>query len=749
MEKYYGEMRENMSCKNENEQYYVLPDVEVFKATVIDEFDTYYNNYDLYTQPLLDALRQMVQENEGASSFEIKAKICEILAKECPVHVFRHCPFFFEISSGRERRTWGGLQSPVGTFQYHMNARKWDGPYNAAIREYSEAGLFFGGSPVSIDHHCAGYDRLLSEGILGIIAKAKEQLETCDDPHKTEFYNCVIRTNTSLLDLAARFAAEARRLEQEADSEEEAKHYRKIAEAAIKVPAHPAETFYEALCTILFYRECVGSLEGIGISTFGHLDRLLYPLYEADLAAGRITHDEALTLICWLLMCTEVRAEAHRGAGSMSTTIVIGGCDTEGNVIYNPVTDMVLDAVMNMRSTGTKINCRISKNHPEAYLKKIAQVQLEKIPTIMMHNDDVLIPARVRYGQAEEDARLYVGAGCHEILLANTEVCVHADSWINLPGLLLRTLSSENEDISYDALYNRFIRDVKDFHDRIAEARKDGEAHWFEYSPMPLLSGSITGCLEQGMDITEGGAKYNTTMLSMLGTATLIDSLYAVKKLVFEDQRLTLKEYLRILAEDFRNDEPFRQYILNKLPKHGTNDPEVNQFAGKVLEDLSTVSGQTNGRGGKFMPSFYPHYLFHDMGMLTGATPDGRHAGTDLSRGVSASEFIETESVLNLILSMRDIDFTRYAESFCTEITLPLLENDSTGSQVLLGIIQTFLDVEGSSLQMNLLDRELLLEAQKDPENHRNVTVRVCGYSAAFVWLEEDKQEEIMKRMIR
>ncbi len=366
-----------------------------------------------------------------------------------------------------------------------------------------------------------------------------------------------------------------------------------------------------------------------------------------------------------------------------------------------------------------------------------------------MHNDDVFIPARVRYGQAEEDARLYVGCGCHEIVLANTEICIHADSWINLPGFLLRTLSSVEDDISYDTFYLRFIKNLKDFHEYIASVRKPGEAHWYEYSPLPLFSGSITGCLEQGLDVTEGGAKYNTTMLSMLGTATLIDSLYALKKLVFEERRLTLNDYRRILEEDFQNDEILRQYIINKLPKHGTNDPELNRFSGKILEDLSMVSEQDNGRHGKYMPSFYPHYVFYDMEKVTGATPDGRHAGTPLARGISPSEFVKTESVLDLIQSLREIDFSRYAESFCAELTLPHLENDTTSLQILLGIIQSFLDVEGSSLQMNLLDRELLLKARQDPENHQNITVRVCGFSAAFVWLENEKQEEILKRMIR
>lgn len=713
------------------------------------EFDEYYSAFDPYTQPLLVLLNQMLKENPTASAYELKTQMYELLCCKCPVHLFRETDFFFEISSGRGRHTWGGLQSPIGSFLHEGSRRSWLAEYEQSIAEDVREGFFFGWSPVGFDHHCAGYEKILKLGLSGIIEQTREKLKHCDDIRKQEFYSCVIRANKALINLAHRFAEEASRLKATANSDAEVTHYDKIYKAASRVPEHPAESFYEALCAIFFYRECVGSLEGIGISTFGLLDRMLYPYYQADLQNGRITHDEALRLLSDLLSYTEIRFETGKLYAETSTTIELGGFDRDGNVIFNTVTELILDAVINVRSIDTKINCRISKQHPIEFLRKIVAIQLENLPCVMLHNDDVLIPARVKCGQNIEDARMYVGCGCHEIVLSGSEVCTRADSWINLPRILLDTMSQNENWNSFESFYQHFLRDVEEYHKSIALRKNRGEAQWCEYDPLILYSSSIEGSIEKGLDITEGGAKYNSTSLSMLGTATLIDSLYAIRQLVFIEQRLSITEYYKILQQNFDQNESLRQYIINKLPKHGTNNSALNSFSGKVLHDLSHVSGQDNARGGKYLPAFYAHDIYRSLGFVTGATPDGRMANTPLSRGVSPSEFIETNNPLDLIHSLKAIDFTDFTDSFITEMTLPAMENTEKSIQVLTAIIKGFLEAEGSSLQFNLIDRQTLLEAKNVPELHRNLVVRVCGYSALFVTLNKETQDEIIARAVR
>ena len=343
-----------------------LSDIDSLKQRIIAEFDDYYTNFDPCTASLLAKMDALAAETAAEPMISRKAAMHGMLARECPVHLFRETPFFFEISSGRGRYTWGGLQSPVGSYFHDRTAGEWLNIYGAETeKDRREGYLHAWNNPVGFDHHCPGYDKLLELGINGILRQAEDALASCTDEKKKEFYRAAIRSNQALLTLAERFAEEAARLAESAGDEETVLHYRKIADAAAWVPANPPRTMYEGLCAVLFYRECVGSMEGIGFSTFGQLDRMLYPLYRADLAAGRITPDEALALFCGLLLYTEVRFDAARGYHETSTTIELGGCDRAGNVVYNELTALILDAVMNVRSINTKINCRISKAHPQ------------------------------------------------------------------------------------------------------------------------------------------------------------------------------------------------------------------------------------------------------------------------------------------------------------------------------------------------------------------------------------------------
>lgn len=729
------------------------------RQRVLSEFQNYYASYDPCTEKLLNLVEKQVWNVTEEFSYLKKAHMHEVLSEACPIHLFRESAFFFEISSGRERFTWGGLQSPVGSFFHEKTADQWLAPYAEDMAEELKEGYAHcWNNPVGFDHHCPNYDVILTRGLSGIIAEAQLQLEylkngtSAEQMRKQAFYTAVIRSNRALIRLQHRFEEEALRMAKEAGNAGDSAaqmHFEKIAAAAARVPEYPAETFYEGLCAVLFYRECVSSIEGLGISTFAQLDRMLISLYEQDVAEGRMTREEAVELFCDLLLYTDGRFDVRNVFRETSTTIEIGGCDSAGNIVYNELTRVILDAVLAVRSVNTKINCRISGQSPAEYLEKIAEVQAANLPTVMMHNDDVIIPGRTRWGQAVEDARLYVGCGCHEVVLSGSEVCTRADTWINLPRLFLNTLERLPECESFERLYAAFLDDVKAYHEKIVALKNKREALWCELDPYPLYSSTFPSSLEKGKDITEGGAKYNSTSLSMLGTATVIDSVFSVKRLVYEEKKLTLKELVGILNNNFAGQEELRQYIINQIPKHGTNSEVMNEFSAGMLSDLARMSGQTNARGGLYLPAFYPHDLYRDLGFKTGSTPDGRLGGTPLSRGVSPSEFVETASPLDLVNSLKPIDFTEYAESFCAEITLPNMPDREKAKAVLTAIMRAFLEVGGSSLQFNMVDREMLVEARKNPEQFKNLCVRVCGYSAVFVTLDEKVQDDLIERAVR
>ena len=718
------------------------------------EFDDYYSEYDTYKEQLLSAFEEIYKERDTLPVYELKARNIEYMCQNAPVKIFRHSPFFFEFASGRPRCSWGGLSSPVGSFLHIKTSALWLDKYYEEMKKDNEEGrVQCWNNPVGFDHFSLGYDKLLSKGLEGIIQDAQTALGEKKKDKEKEFLKSVISTCESLITLANRFSEKAEELLSSSTDEEDKRHYKEIAEIAKRVPLKPASDFCEALSCIMFCREAIGSLEGVGVSTFGHLDRMLIKYYRIDKENGKLTYDEMKNLFHMMFVYTDTRFEVNIRRQETSTTMIIGGCDENGDVCFNEVTEAILDALLEGGYVNTKVNCRVSSKHPEKYIKKIAGIQLAGIPAVVFQNDDVIIPSRVKCGQDISDARTYVSGGCHEITLQNSEVCTRADTWINLPRLLLDAFGKSKAK-TFDAFYNDVLYEIESYVQCIIERKNKYEKMWNKFDPLPLLSATMDGCIEKALDITEGGTKYNNTALSFLSPATLIDSLVAIRILVFEEKKLSLEGFFKICEENFDGMEELKERIINDFPKYGVGNGEIDKFAAKVMKDISELYRDENGliyknaRGGYYLPAFYPHGCFLSLGSLTSATPDGRMAGMPLSRGCSPSEFIPSDNPASVLVSLEEIDFTDYADSFCTELTLPRMEADK-GISVLTALINMFIKNGSSTLQFNLLDRDLLIRAQQSPEQYNNIIVRVCGYSARFVTIYKELQDEIILRAIR
>ena len=711
---------------------------------MLQELSSYYDTFPQDITSVLARMEAVSAENQGIHPCLLKSKLHQVISEECGVRVFRRFPFYFEIESGRLRYEWGF--GPLGCFLYNRTKPVWLEPFLAEIAVDKEDGVMHAYSPFSVDHHCAGYDNVLRLGLSGLDEIAREKLAAETDADRQAFYQAVLMSNEALRRIMKKFSAEAERMLLTETDPEARKNLLRVAEAAREVPDRPPRTFYEAINTLIFLRETYGTFEGIGISTFGQIDRMLAPYYEADLAAGRITYEEAKHLVDALLLYTEGRFKMKIERVETSTTIIIGGCDRDGNVVFNDITRMVLDSVLENRCVGTKINARISPRHPAEYLDRLARVLLAGVSVLVMQNDDTHIAGRVRNGFDIEDARLYVSGGCHETVVANAESNSRADTWISLPGLLLRMLKGCGEFTSFDDFYAAYIRFVKDYCDQLAAVKNRYEALWSQCSPTPMYSASLTGCLESGRDMTAGGAKYNSVTPSLVGIATIIDSLYAIDEVVFRKKQFSLAEFTGIIRQNFEGHEALRRQIL-KSPKFGTNNAALNDFGRRFLHDISSYAGQTNARGGKFLPGIYPHDLYIPLGIDIGATPDGRLSGQYLSRGVAPSEFVHTDSPLDIIGSLSALDLTDFTESIVTDLTLPAMPEN--GCELLTSIMRAFMQAGGSTLQINLVDPELLRLAQKEPEHHEDVIVRICGYSEKFVALNQLYQEEFIARTIR
>jgi len=718
------------------------------------EFDEYYSGYDTYEAELVNGLEEIYKERESMSAYELKARNIEYICENAPLKIFRNFPFFFEFSSARPRYAWGGLSSPAGSFLHLKTKELWLDKYFKEMEDDVEEGrVACWNNPVGFDHFSLGYDKILSKGFEGIIEDAEYELNKRRGAKEKSFLKSVIRASKALIALADRFSKAATELSGAFSNEDDKKYYKDIAEMAKKIPLKPAKTFREALQCIIFCREAIGSLEGIGVSTYGHLDRMLGKYYKNDFENGKITYGEMKELFHLMFVYTDTRFDVNTKFQETSTTMVIGGCDENGEVCYNEVTEAILDALLEGRYVDTKVNCRASLKHPQKYLKKIAGVLAANIPSVVVQNDDVIIAARVKCEQDIRDARTYVSGGCHEITLQNSEVCTRADTWINLARLLLDALQKSCAE-TFDEFYNEVLCEIGKYVQLIMTRKNKYEKRWTEFDPLPLLSATMEGCIESALDATEGGTKYSSTALSLVSPATLVDSLVALRILVFEEKKLTLKKFYEICKNNFKENDELKKRIITEFPKYGTGDLKADAFASKVLKDISALYrdekglAYKNARNGYYLPAFYPHDSFRGLGSRTIATPDGRSAQMPLSRGCSPSEFVLSGNSASVIMSLKEIDFTDYADSFCAELTLPQMEADK-GEVVLTGLINMFIKHGGSTLQINLIDRDVLINAQTNPEQYREISVRVCGYSARFVTLNENVQNEIILRAIR
>ena len=712
-----------------------------------NELDQYYTLRDYNVDELMRKINETYNENTNLHPCLIKSLIHKITVDNCDVHVFRHFPFFIELEAGRPRYSWG-CSSPAGNFMVGQKSELWLKPYTDAIRKYLDSGHFQGWSPVGFDHHCPGYDTLLKVGISGIIKSAELRLDDETDADKIGFLQAAIESNNVLIELLDKFSVKACEMMTTETDEIVKLNLKSIADAAHNLKTKPPETFYEALSLIFFIRENYGTLEGFGMSTLGHLDRLLINYYNSDVEKGIVTRDEVKKIFHSLLAYTEIRFEKYAGIHETSTTIIIGGCDEHGTTVFNDLTAIILEVAAEGRYIGTKINARVSASHNREYLMLLAKLLMSDVPVLAIQNDDVIIAAHEKYGYAVSDSRLYVSGGCNETVLANTEVNTRADSWINLPIILLDTMKS-GSFADFNELYSKYISDVRSFHDELAAIKNASEKHWSERSPAPLYSSSVSDCIKNGRDITAGGARYNSTALSMLGIATIIDSLYAVKDVVYDKKLKTLDEFAAILDNNYENEEELRNYIINRVDKYCTDKiVGIDEFTAKFYRDIATVSGQKNARGGFYYPAIYPHDIFVGLGMKTGATPDGRRKGEILSRGISPSEFVTVNSPLDILNSLERYDFTDFNESLVLELTLPRLDKEN-GVDILVSLINAFIAKKGCTLQFNMLDRNVLIEAKENPERYRGLIIRVCGYSELFSNLSDIMKNEVINRAVR
>jgi len=445
--------------------------------------------------------------------------------------------------------------------------------------------------------------------------------------------------------------------------------------------------------------------------------------------------------------------------------VVIGGCDSEGQLVCNDVTKMVIRAYKEYNFANPKLNIRLSQKTPKEFLDIIVDLLESGHNVCALFNDDVLIPANVKSGKATEDARLYVGGGCQENILQNTEIHNRCSIYINMSKTLHMGLFPERarsfnnfSDISikplehcssFDDFYRTYLQNLKTVVHYFIARRNVSEALGYEYNPCPLLSSTLSDCIEKAKDMMEGGCRYSYGAINFIGIGTLIDSLYAIKHLIFDKQMISFKELMQILTDNFEGHEEMQAYILNRIPKYGQDSEEIMSFSSKVFRDIAQLTeGERNARGGYYEPSVMTFRSNIHLGSKTDATPDGREKGAPLSVGMTPSFLRDsgTVPVTGIFNTIKKIDLSDYPQVAILDFKLPLSSKSISSHDAFVSVLKIFLTYGGSVLQPNLISQQTLIEARQDPDKHPDLIVRVSGFSAYFNALGEGTQDEMIRR---
>ena len=706
------------------------------------ELEEYYSTYKEcdHRVPIFCEIEKEWKEGIKSLTYpEEKKSLLYTLERKLPVHIFRNNPFYFEAYFARPRVNWG--LCGVGAIMRYANLK--DEIILDEIPDFEQT-VSRWNNFIDWDHHCVGYDNVLKYGLSGLKEKASQKLSSVPEGSRSAaFLKAVITGLDTLIDFGNKFSCEAYRL---ASTETDAaikENLLRIAETAKKVPLNPPSTFYEALSVINFMREMCTSTDGIAISQYGMIDRMLYPFYQKDLKEGKITREEAKDLIKAFLAYTDVRLNLKNITSETSTVLDLGGTERDGSPIYNDLTRMFTECFIEENIIGVKLNIHITKEHDDRIYKDCADVLTAGLNSLIIINQDAMFKAHTAMSKAPEDCRYISTGGCYEPMLQNCEVNFKAFVYLNLVKVF--------ENYFKNASAPTFKNFYKGWTDRLDETYsilcKEIEKNGHDcgnINPCPLLSATIDDCIENAKDMFDGGARYNSASIANNGLGTLINSIFAVKSLVYEKGLYTLDDIKKAVSVNFDGYEDLRKDCLS-VPKYGEGDKEVLDMARKISDDIIELcQGRPIGRGnGVTEPSFFTYSHFHSWGRVTGATPDGRLANDYLSRGIGPYE----ENLSSITNAVNDSTVMQM-DLACGSAVLEANISNTKSPDALIAVIKSFIQKGGNMLQLTYTSKEDLLDAKIHPEKHKNLSVRLYGFSAYFVTMPEYIQDEVIRRAV-
>ncbi len=609
-------------------------------------------------------------------------------------------------------------------------------------------------------HISPGWKNMFAAGLDGLVEQAHASLIALGADASAEqraFYQAVEIVYTATGDLAARFAAQARRAAGQFPQHSE--RMLAVAGACEHVPSGAPRTFYEALQFSWLMHQSI-EMEGEMVRSMGHFDRVFFPYYQADLAAGRLTRAQAKELIKFFWY----KYYAHTQGSANGKNFAFGGQTADGSEITNELTYLALEAYEELNTPDPKLSVRFLPTTEDRLYRRVADLIRSGHNSFVLMNDVPAVEAQVKLGIPLEDARLYLPIGCYEPAVDGKETGCTMNIVINLAkGVELALndgidlLSDERVGLptgdpraftSFEQLFAAYTAQMDFLLTRFVEYNRAHERLWPQIHPSPLIAGTIEDCLARGKDIGQGGARYNSVGCVGVALANASDSLLALKRAVFDEKRFSMDEVLGALGSDFQDSERLRQYLLNRVPKWGNSDAESDALTCRLADYFSDkVHTFENARGGRVRASLFSLDYQWRLGENVAATPDGRHARASLAPGVGPSSGQDRSGITALIRSVSQLDFSRMPNGAVLDITLhPSAVKGDDGLDAFVVLIRTFFARGGYALQFNVFDVETLRDAQRHPEKYASLQIRVTGWSVYFTHLLPEEQELFIQR---
>ena len=726
---------------------------------------------DVYRQ-----LQDWMKAHPDADALDVRSENYRIISRTFLPILFHESPFYYEacVEGGYYcPRGENDPRAPMPGFATRRLCTRFyaekgwipEADFEVKRERSRQTYAYICGPYVDESHTAPPIRKILKGGFRSVREQVEKAIADCppEDREGLRYLKAMALGLDTVHAIQLRYRDEALRRIGAGATGEELRRLRRIAESAARCPWEPPQTFFEGLNTLGFCREIFAYVEGLPNNcSLGRLDAWLIDLYRADIAAGRLTEAEARDLVCRFMVQSDCTDDAFSQADAgmdheKDAPVTLGGCDADGRPVWNELTRLVLEEHQRLAVISPKLHVRFSSESPQEYLALLAREVIDGHCVFAMFNDDAHVPGFVRQGYSLERARDYEGTGCWEGYIAG-ETDVSDVNYTSVVQPFVASLYPDAEKARKAGVriepvegcrnmeelkrvafgnYIRFLRGL------ISDYTRYGRL-FAKVSPRPLFSACLNGCIARRRDEFDLGLERHQRTLTLGFLSNTVDSMLAIEKVVFEDGFATLPELLAALRANWRGER--NQAIRNaalKAPCWGDNTPKSNALMKWWIDSIAeAVDGLKTDQGGEYRLSCMIYREYMSWGARTRATPDGRYDGERFAQGFAPSDLRCRSGLGDVFHAIGSLD---HAKLCASNANLSFGGEDFT-PETLSSVFRVFAETGAHLLQPNCNTVETLLDAQKHPERHRDLMVKVCGFSTRFIALSPRFQQEIIER---